>query len=231
MRRPWTEFIRDFDWRQGQHVMLIGPTDSGKSTMARAIIQVREQAGGFIAVLVSKPRDSTMAGLQRLGYHTTRKWPPRRNRSHILLWPPFRGPKDMPNQREQFEAALGDMFAQGNWAIYVDELFYASSRLNLDPWLKTLWTQGRAMGVSFVGATQRPRNVPLEGYSNSSHIFIWKTADDEDLRRLSGIGGMPNKEIREQVQTLERYEALYIDVPRARMERVKAPIRRPKTGG
>ena len=39
---PWDDFLTYvLDWKQSQHVGLIGPTDSGKSTLSFAILPQR----------------------------------------------------------------------------------------------------------------------------------------------------------------------------------------------
>src|SRR3954452_15677764 len=64
---PWDEFIDDyFIWRQGEHVTLIGPTGSGKTTLTNAILDKR----AYILFFSTKQRDDTQAKLLTQGFRT-----------------------------------------------------------------------------------------------------------------------------------------------------------------
>lgn len=72
-RIPWAVFDTSyFDWRQGEHVTFIGPTDYGKSTLAMAILRHRE----YVVFFASKPQDPALDQLIQEGYVRTASWPP-----------------------------------------------------------------------------------------------------------------------------------------------------------
>lgn len=219
----WEEFLRIMNWEQGEHTTLIGPTGQGKTNLARHLLQVRENAGSAIVVMATKPTDPNLDILKERGYRVARSWPPEFDGKKVLLWPQFSGAQDVDKQKAIFQYAFASIFAAGSWTIYIDELPYVSDVLGLDRWLKVLWLQGRALDITLVVGTQRPRNVPLEAYSSSSHLFIWRTNDQEDLKRLTGLGAFDPRPIRDEVARLPRYEALYVGTRSDILAIVKAP--------
>ena len=54
---PWEMFEEQFAWRQDQHVGMIGPTDSGKSTLMFNILNRRK----YVALFATKPSDRVLA--------------------------------------------------------------------------------------------------------------------------------------------------------------------------
>src|SRR5690349_6421632 len=63
----WDDFYGYFgaNWRQGEHVGLIGPTGSGKTTLAMWLLPLRK----YVVVLGTKPRDKTLDELAARGYY------------------------------------------------------------------------------------------------------------------------------------------------------------------
>ncbi|MFD7908343.1 hypothetical protein ACFV4G_39645 [Kitasatospora sp. NPDC059747] len=190
----------------------VGPTGSGKTTLATQLLDRRQ----FVVALGTKPRDSSLDKLIRgKKYRRIREWPPPplagRKSQRVVLWPLFRRPEDMANQQQQIDRALREMFTQGGWTVFADELFYLCHMLRLTKLLETYWTQGRSIGLSLVGGTQRPFHVPLFAYSQATHLFAWKINDERDLKRIGGLGGLSSKFIQETIMTLEKHEVLYVN--------------------
>ncbi|GGZ64880.1 hypothetical protein GCM10010387_67450 [Streptomyces inusitatus] len=221
----WEEFLRRFRWAQGEHISFIGPTGSGKTTLARQLLHRR----AYVAALATKPRDKTMDGLIRNErFKRIRSWEERppiigRNGQRVVLWPEFRRPEDQLNQQYQLSIALREMFVAGGWCVFADELFYLCHTLKLTKLLETYWTQGRSLGLSLVGGTQRPAHVPLFAYDQATHLFFWRDNDETNLRRVSGLGGMSAKEIRAAVTRLPEHHALYVNTRDGEMMITRAP--------
>lgn len=218
---PWSDFLARLDWRQGEHLSLIGPTGGGKTTLALQLLPRRE----WVTVLATKPADPTLNKLRRQGYKLIEKWPPPALTQRVLLWPRFRGRRDMVPQRAAIAEALTEMFAAGGWCIFVDELSYLSQMLRLDTDLRLLWQQGRALNLTLVGATQRPAWVPLEMYSQATHLFFWRTTDRTDLGRIGGLGGIDPGLVRQRVSRLAPHETLYVNTRTGEMLVTKADRR------
>lgn len=210
-RVDWPTFLRRFRWAQGEHVSLVGPTGGGKSTLALALLPMREH----VVVLATKPADATLEQLRHNdGFRKLSAWPPPRTwppANRVLLWPRFRRASDQAKQRLVFGQALDDIFASGGWCLYVDELRYVTERLGFSDEMEMFWQQGRSVHLSVVACAQRPAHVPLSMYSQATHLFLWRTNDETDLRRLGGIGFADSKQIRETVARLELHDVLYVN--------------------
>ena len=204
----WAEHLDQLRWRQGEHVALVGPTGQGKTTLALQLIQRRD----WRVILATKPRDRTLAGLTRDGYKVIRKWPPpHRPTRRVILWPQWRTQADTRRQAGVIHDAITSIFREGSWCVFADDVQYLTRQLGLSQDLQLLWLQARALNVSLVAATQRPRWVPMEMWSQSSHIYMWRTNDGDDLRRIASLGAHDSKTIRQAVANLPPYHVLYVD--------------------
>lgn len=213
-----------FRWEQGQHVALLGPTGRGKTTLAQAILPIRK----YIVALATKPKDETLEKFAReQHFKRYETWPevaahlvPRR-----LLWPDAKTMYSAIDQRREFRDALGKIYREGNWCVYVDELWYLIHHLKLEFEVRTYLQQARSNGISFIATTQRPAFVPLEIYDQSTHLFFWKDGDEVNLRRISGISWRSAHHIRSLVSNLEDHQVLYINTVTGLMVRTTVPLR------
>lgn len=208
----WDEFQKIFKWKQGDHVTIIGPTESGKTYLAESILPRRS----YVAAMITKRKDPMIQKFQRAGYTKLKDWRevPHEIHPRVLLHPPFA--RDEPRERYQrdcFTYAFDRAFTQGHWCLYADELPYLIDELKMDRWCKRQWNQGRSQKSCLVASAQRPAFLPLLAYSAPPHLFFFNTTDDNDIKRIGGMGGVNNKLIRETVGLLDfaAHEVLYLD--------------------
>lgn len=220
--RSWSRFYRDVarTWRAGEHVTIIGGTGSGKSELARRILPIRAHS----VVLGSKPRDPTLEAFEADGWQRITKWPPDDDVRRALLWPPITARSDLDTLGPMFADALDDIFIEGAWAVYVDELHYATGRLGLAGHLSDLWEQGRSLAVTLIVATQRPANIPLLAYSQATYIALFRTTDARDLDRLADISGDIDRDVlRDTVRRLPRYAFAWVDTRAGKVVITRTP--------
>lgn len=204
---------------------MVGPTGLGKTTLGLAILDAR----AFVCALATKPRDNTMDQLvRRHGWKLARTWREvpttvHRPSMRVVLWPPYKTPADQADQAVLIDHALREMFATGGWCIFADEVFYLTRYLGLGPVLEAIWTQGRSIGLTLVGSTQRPRHIPLLAYDQATHLFFWRDNDEQNLRRIAGLNGLRADVIRQTVAALPRHDVLYVNTRNGDMCITRAP--------
>lgn len=220
---PWESFFNQFHWYQGEHVGLIGPTGSGKTTLAVPLLTRRK----FVTVIGTKPADETLDEFQlHQNYKRLDKWEHKMSPEKYpkrILWPNATSLYASEHQRNVFQHGLASMFVQGGWCVYMDELWIMSKTLKMDHEIKTYLQQGRSIKLSLVCATQRPAWIPLEVYDQSTHLFFWKDNDEANLSRISGISYQSSNLIRDLVSNLRLHEVLYINTRDHTMCRTMAP--------
>lgn len=195
-------------WQQGQHVSILGPNGSGKTYLALRLLELQR----YTLIFGTKPVDSELSTYtKKHNYERLSKWPPSDWSERVILWPKYKKPGDELQQRHVFKEAIDEAFYSGAWTILVDEIYYWSNILKLTPQLSALWTQGRSLKLALVGCTQRPKAVPLLMYDQAIHLFFFRFGDENDLKRIGGIGYLDRKEIAYTVAHLQRHEFLYIN--------------------
>lgn len=222
-RMQWAQFNNEFfRWQQGQHVAFIGPNGSGKTALALALLSTRKYA----TVFGTKPKDIVLDKFaDKYNYKHIQEWKsmdaiqvPRR-----ILWPDAKDLYAVNNQRKQFRKAFDHIYREGNWTVYVDELWFIAKMLKLEYEVKMFLLQARSNGISLGLSTQRPAWVPLEVYDNSTWIFFWRDNDETNLKRISGISWLSKNLVQMIVANLDRYECLCVNVRNGEMVRTKAP--------
>lgn len=210
---PWEIARLEMDWRQGEHVTIIGPTGQGKTTLALDLMTMR----GYPLIIATKPRDKTLETMRGEGWHVIREWPPTRSKS--ILWPKLTRPGDKANQAKVVRHALENAFVTGGYAILIDELSYVLDELRCQNEIKQIWQQGRALSLSLVTCILRPSHIPLLAYDQATHIIMFRDNDETNLRRMGGLGHWSKGEIIENVSALKRHEFLMLNTRTGQMTR------------
>lgn len=225
------EFLESvWDYRPGEHVSLIGPTEAGKTTLGYQLLDATTTPRLPGVVLVMKPRDKTVVEWsQRLGYVTCKSWPPPTNVFQskkprgYTLWPAhdladFAG-TNLRMYREFRKAILGIYGHQKTRAgrklsgmiLFADELAGLDEELGMELEIKMMYSRGRTMEGGIWGATQRPVDIPKLAYSSAHHLFLAYMPDESDRKRFGEIGGgIDSKMIEAVTLQLPQFWWLYV---------------------
>jgi len=158
-------------WKQGEHVVIVGDTGSGKTYLEAKILPMREH----VIVLRTKPDDVKFPGFHKvtevahLGDIKYKKY---------LLVPKY------DFQQFQLAKAMDLAWKEGGWTIAIDETYYATDILRLGRSINKLLTQGRSKHITVVAGMQRPAWISRFALSQSTHAFIFR-CEGRDLTTLS----------------------------------------------
>lgn len=209
----WDDFLLWFraNWKPGQHMALVGPTGTGKTTTMVGILPQRK----YVLALDPKGGDSTLSALEKVGFVRS-SWPPSRQiRQQIEKGEPARlivgshvqGTEDMAKVRKEMALALRDAFNERGWTVYIDELQIVTDRnlMKLSASVERNLIAARDRKVSMVMSFQRPANVPRSAAEMSTWFMVLYTRDRDTVDRLAEMAGRPTAEMRGMVRGLPEY--------------------------
>ena len=192
----WSDFLDRFEWYQGEHLTLIGPTKSGKTTLARELLRRArsERTHPWQVVVATKRKDEILDTFKPDGFVRLPSWTVHDAEVHpkVMLAPPLPSASQKGKQASEIREALTSIYRQGGWLVLLDELKHIADYLKLEGEVELLLHQGRSAGITVVSAVQRPRHVPLMAYDQADHIFMWESRDFNIRKRLGEIGGKVN---------------------------------------
>lgn len=224
------DFIHDVfapHYEAGEHVTIIGPTKSGKTTVAYQMLDAVATPDLPGLVLVLKPRDDTVKEFSKLtGFKKTETWPPVWNRGWRkksgglgkkrrgwVIWPKH-SLRDIKQDNAYLAASFGrvltDSYRRGNRIVFADEVVGLSKDLGLTTELEAIWSRGRSLGCGLWAASQRPFHAPQLMYSSAEHIILFFDPDKRDRDRFKEIGGIDPDLVNHAVLSLKKHEFLYI---------------------
>jgi energy-coupling factor transporter ATP-binding protein EcfA2 len=224
--RPGPQTIRQLNrlrstWKQGEHVLISGPTGSGKTALARHIVQIRADNGGHVIVFVAKPNEDKTIKEDFKGFTRWKSFKKRHPsyESRILLWPDTRKLKTskdiIAHQKEIFQEAFDEINRSGKWTVQIDEGLYtvSPSFLNMADDIAMAHAVGRSNNLTMVTLTQRPSHLPLILYGSASHAIVGRTREAMDQKRLAELGARESsKELAQRIAAQGRHDFLWIPV-------------------
>ena len=195
-------------WGVGEHVMIIGDTGSGKTTLEAGtlahpgLLSMRD----YVMTFRTKADPIVFPGFKKILSVDKLKWPfaPKLGEAARFFIEPnaFKGAKpDMGLQRDEAVKMIERAWVDATkkkipWCINIDEEYYLEEILKMKSYANMVSTQGRSLGITFVTGAQRLSWVTKFILGGSTHIFIfrqmkedrlnWKKALDTDLGNALG---------------------------------------------
>jgi hypothetical protein len=226
---PRDEFASErLDYKPGQHVVFAGPTQRGKTELAKTILRYTATPALPAYVAVSKPADKASRDIiNDLGFRRITSYPPPPKMRELMgekpsgyvLWPDMRNPDNgmiiaATETRKLIRSVYADG-AKGKQCILVlDDTVIKAKVLGLDTDMVMISTMSGAMGVGGWFFVQKPTDagkIALWAFSQSEHIFITKDPDKRNRERYNEIGGFDTKQVNQVSQTLKPYQFLYLE--------------------
>lgn len=218
---PWATWAMRFGrtWKQGDHVLVVGPTQSGKSLLARELVLQNRK---FVVVMGTKPRDKTIDEYIAAGFIRIDHWPPVKRdfrdqqpgMARFVLWPKIKEIGDAMKHRPLYKKCLDSIYMDGNWTVVIDETLYFSDNSNglgLGPTLTTLAYGSASNGISMMFLMQRPAGVPRILWQSCTTALLFHMGVTNDVREMASLGTVPPKAVVETIQGLEGHH--YVDLP------------------
>jgi energy-coupling factor transporter ATP-binding protein EcfA2 len=219
-------------WAQNQHMALVGPTDSGKSTALHAMLPLRR----YTTFLGTKIKDDTLQSFITSGEYTRLyDWPPVKGLGPFkrqvsaedmpkrLLWPDVTSLEAVPGLAPVFNRAVSDIYGQGGWCTVWDEFWLQCEILKMRQTSKILLQQARSNDISMVMGMQRPAWIPPEVFDQTRHLLFWRDNDELNLKRIGSVGWLSAGPIRAFVAGLDPFQFLYVNNRTGYMYRSTAP--------
>lgn len=165
-------------WKQGEHVVIIGDTGSGKTYLESKILPIRKH----VLVIRTKPDNIVFDGFHKiasqLNVGKVRFDNSGKMITRYLLVPKFE------EQRKEASRTFEMVWKEGGWCVAIDETYYATQMLKLEMQINKLLTQGRSKHISVVAGMQRPAWISRFALSQATHAFIFRS-EGRDLTTLS----------------------------------------------
>lgn len=229
----WDDFNNlVFNWKQNQHVGVVGPTEQGKTNLVYHLLARRK----YVTFFAIKTRDATLDAFARHGgYVRLEDWPPRKGRilkrdvrpdemPKRLLWPDATQLDSEPEQQRVFGKALDDIYSVGRWCVVFDDYWYLAHILEFEKQTKKYLANARSNDIAMVVCAQRPSgNRLVELFDQTTHLFFFRDNDEANLRRIGGVGYLASDPIKAFVANLDQYQFLYVNTRSGHMYRCTAP--------
>jgi hypothetical protein len=205
----YADFWDEFNWKQSQHITLIGTTGCGKTTLELDLVDERD----YVIFLGTKELDETQDELVPLGFRVihdpseisldvSHRWvlhPGKKRKGESA-------PQEKARLKSYYQEVLTYVFQSTAWAVIIDEGRFICDNLGLKDEVQRLYLQGRSQHNSVVMGTQRPAWVPLEAFDAATHLFFFKDSDRRNIQRISELAGLDRRAVEAAVPQLESTE-------------------------
>lgn len=219
---PWGTTATRLDqyWiaKDNPHHSIIGLTGSGKSYLVvNGILKLAQR--DKVLIIDVKGDDPTLRGVGKPVRSIPSKYF-REARSFLTEersrdnWYRLLVDENVGVARRQIHTALSQVWAEGEWIIYIDELRAfvdtpANMGVGMRGWWNKLMLRGRSKGISVINATQEPSWVPSGFYTQPSFLWFGKVEDERAHKRIAEVGA--TKALAAFLPSIPKHKFLYSD--------------------
>lgn len=211
----WPVFLLWFGdvWKPGQHMALIAPTDSGKTTFAVPVLKLRQ----YVLAFDPKGGDTRLA---KSGFTRITRWPPpdkvrqdiaEGRPARLIVGAVIRDRKERERNLEFQREVLGEAFDEGGWTVYLDEFQILADRRmgGLDKEAELLLISARdPKAMTIITAYQAPAWVPRASTRQATWLVIWRTRDEQVVKSLAEKMGRDWHEVMAAVKAIPAHHVL-----------------------
>jgi hypothetical protein len=167
-----------------QRCTIIGKTGSGKTT--GALWQLSHRSYDKRPwIIVDTKYDDTIAMIPNTREIGLREKLPTAKQPGLYVTHPH------PNQKEEIDAFLWRIHAQGGIGVFVDEGYMIPDG---SPSFQAILTQGRSKRIPVMMLTQRPSWVTRFAFSEADHIQLFQVTDLRDVKVAKQFMPLPIEE-------------------------------------
>lgn len=158
-----------------ERTIIFGMTGSGKTFLAEKILRWRKYVIVYdLKGTIRWKGYRVVTSMQSLLELDPEKYP------KII----FKPPPYYEYEKEPVDEFFNWVYQRGNCTLYIDEVMTTCFRGQISKPLLTVMTRGRELGVSFIGASQRPKQIPQSIITESEHRFIFLLTSYQDAKRI-----------------------------------------------
>jgi hypothetical protein len=175
--------------------LLVGMTGSGKTTLARYLLNLRRGVPVLVydwKGLIRWPGYERLTGLRDFI----------RCKEERKIYAPGISENNDP---DFFDAFFRYCYDLGRVQVYVDEVFAVTDRDTIPAYYHAALTRGRERGLSLYSSTQRPTGIPAVVSSEAEHGFYFRLKLKQDSQRVEEWTGIP----RERIAALPKHKFFY----------------------
>lgn len=209
-RADWLGLMRT-EWRQGQHIAIMGRNGRGKTVLGRDLMALRQ----WVVVIASKRADDTIDTFPAAGYRITQKWPPRYADRRVLLWAKPKTLRDYANARSLISRVLDDVYENGGWAVMLDDTAKMANALGFKREIATLLNEARSSHASIVAVLTQPSSVtqaiPSEVWRQVRFHLVFYYRVGRDVDSIADITGYDRKTVQGWMALLRPFDFLAFD--------------------
>jgi MoxR-like ATPase len=195
--------------RTDQHVFVPGMTGSGKTFLCESYLNAYKN----VIVLDTKGFFNWKSSIEPVPVFTHLKDLGGFREGRAIYRPDF-----TELNEDFYNAFFKYIYERRNTIVYIDELMEVAPSSRTYPlYLKGLLTRGREMNIGVWMSTQRPRDIPILCFTQSTHFFVFYLQLQEDRHRLAVATEQPTFEI--NAGTLKSHIFWYYDATNAHTPR------------